>query len=297
MHILVTGCTGFVGSSLARQLVGAGHQVRGLVRHPGQAKDATLGQAVELLPGSVLDPAALDRAMAGVEAVIHLVGILVETGQQTFQRVHVEGTRHVLEAAQRRGVRRYLHMSALGTRPHARSRYHQTKWAAEELVRASGLAWTIFRPSVIFGPRDNFVNQFARILQFSPIAPLLGDGSAKMQPVWVEDVAHCFTLALTNDACVDHVYDLVGPDQLPFRDIMRAILNATGKTRLTLPIPFALLRLEAAILERLLPTPPLTTDQLLMAEEDNVGDPEPMRRTFGVTPRAFADGLLDYPFP
>ncbi len=269
--ILITGCSGFVGSTLAAVLVNAGHRVKGLARHPRQDQHGDFPD-IPMVAGSILEPDSLDRTMEGVDTVIHLVGILVEKGAQTYESVHHQGTRNVLTAALKAGVKRYLHMSALGTREGAASQYHQTKWAAECAVRESNLAWTIMRPSVIFGPRDNFVNIFINMAKFAPALPLLGSGSAQMQPVWVEDVARCFLLALDKPETIGRTYELGGPDRLTFREILEAILEARNKRRLLLPIPFALLKPQAALMERLLPTPPLTNDQLIMAQEDNTCD-------------------------
>lgn len=290
--ILITGCTGFVGSTLVRRLVHEGRQVRGLARNPERFKDPGVPR-IPMERGDITDPLCLRRAMEGVDTVIHLVGILAESRGNTFDRVHAQGTRNVVNAARQAGVQRFLHMSALGTRADATSRYHQTKWQGEEAVRQSGLVYTIFRPSVIFGPRDEFVNQLARLLRHSPIAPILGDGRALLQPIWVEDVVRCFANALDNPATYGQTYVLGGPDQLSFQQVVEAIVTAMDKKRLFLHLPFPLLRLEAAFLE-LLPKPPLTRDQLLMAQEDNIGDTRPMRETFRFQPRSFQDGLRDY---
>lgn len=291
--ILITGCTGFVGFSLIQRFIREGKKVRGLVRHPDRVRD--LGYAnIEQVRGDILDRAALASAMEGIDQVIHLVGILFENQKAQFKQIHVTGTENVMEAAQKAGVKRYLHVSALGTRPNARSRYHQTKWQAEQCVRQSGLHYTIFRPSVIFGQRDDFTNQFARMARFSPVVPILGDGRAKMQPIWVEDVAHCLVHALDDPTTVGETFELGGPEQLTFREIMDAILRATGKARLKLRLPFPLLKFNATILERLLSHPPITTDQLLMAQENNVCANDLDWQRFDVTPRRFQDGIQDY---
>lgn len=291
--ILITGCTGFVGSSLVRQLFKEGKEVRGVARHPHCRKDPNL-PSIEVIAGDIRSIASLRPAMKDVDTVIHLVGILVESGDSTFDRVHDEGTRNLVDVAKDAGVKRFLHMSALGTRPHAASRYHRSKWRAEEYVRQSGLDYTIFRPSVIFGPYDNFTNLFARIIKLSPVMPLLGDGRHQMQPIWVEDVARCFAKALEDPATIGQSYSLGGPEAISFKDMMDEILRAMDKYRIKLPVPFSLLRLEASILETWLPTPPLTTDQLIMAQEENVCDPQPMIQTFGFQPRGFREGIEEY---
>ena len=194
MKVLVTGATGFVGREIVRQLHAAGHTIRILARspHSPRVQEAVSRCGAEVHPGDVLDAASLDGALNGMDAVIHLVGIISEVGESTFENVHTRGTGNMVAAARQAGVRRFVHMSALGTRPNAVSRYHQTKWAAEELVRHSGLDFTIFRPSLIYGPEDQFVNLFARMIRLSPVVPLMGSPRARFQPVPVETVAAAF---------------------------------------------------------------------------------------------------------
>src|SRR5258706_6354744 len=191
MNVFITGGTGFVGREIVRRLYAHGDSVRLLVRNPlsPTVRQLVPHYAHELKTGDVQDAETLRAAIEGCDAVIHLVGIIREVGTQTFENVHARGTQNVIAAAQRAGVKRFVYMSALGTRANAVSRYHQTKWAAEEIVRGSGLDWTIFRPSIIYGPGDNFVNLFANLSRFSPVVPLVGGGRSKFQPVSVENVA------------------------------------------------------------------------------------------------------------
>lgn len=301
MTVLVTGATGFVGREVVRQLQSAGHAVRVLVRHPLRpANRVQLTQfRGEVFPGNVLDPAPLQLAMAGVEALIHLVGIISEVGEQTFENLHARATQNVLTAAKQAGVRRFVHMSALGTRPNAVARYHQTKWHAEEAVRASGLDWTIFRPSIIYGPGDGFVNLFARLSKFSPIVPLIGGGITRFQPVALENVASAFVKSLTEPRSIHQTYDLCGNEVLTLAEIVEAILKVTRRRRLMLPLPFALAKIQAAALEILCGTilrraPPLNRDQLLMLREDNVGDGSAATQLFALEHARFAEGITRY---
>lgn len=297
MKVCLTGGTGFVGRAVVRQLVSNGHQVQLLVRPKHRAGPATpaAGPAVVVREGDPLDPASLAPLLRGQDAVIHLVGIISECGCQTFEHVHVGLTRGVLEAARRAGVPRWIHMSALGTRPGAASRYHQTKWAAEELVRASGLAWTIFRPSLIYGPEDLFTNLLAR-LAISPVVPVMGSGQGLLQPIAVDRVARAFAGALECPASVGRVYDLAGPERLTFNQVLDIILAATGRRRLKLHVPLPFARALAAVLEAAFPAllrrpPPLNRDQLLMLQEDNIGDPAPADREFGLVHEPFAEAM------
>jgi NADH dehydrogenase len=246
--------------------------------------------------GSVLSPNDLRRALQGCDAVIHLVGIIGEIGDQTFERVHQEGTLRVVESALACGVRRMIHMSALGTRPAAVSRYHQTKWAAEEAVRGSGLDWTVFRPSVIYGPGDGFVNLFARMSRWSPVLPVIGRGTALLQPVSIDGVARAFARALDSKDAIHQTYDLCGPDRLTLPQVLQAILRATGRRRVIVRIPRALAWYPTAVLEQVFPRilrrpAPLSRDQILMLEEDNVGNPDAAERDFQIRSVPFADGI------
>lgn len=296
MRVLITGATGFVGRAVCEAVVREGHSVRRMARGNGSQALVTSDGSLDRVRGSVLSPDDLRRALEGCDAVIHLVGIIGEIGDQTFERVHQDGTLRVVEAAIACGVRRMVHMSALGTRPSAVSRYHQTKWAAEEAVRASGLDWTVFRPSVIYGPGDGFVNLFARMSRRSPVLPVIGSGTALLQPVTVEGVAQAFARAVNSKDAVHQTYDLCGPDRLTLPQILQAILRATGRRRLIVRIPRSLAWYPTAVLEQVFPRilrqpAPLSRDQILMLEEDNVGNPETAERDFQIRSIRFVDGI------
>jgi uncharacterized protein YbjT (DUF2867 family) len=301
MKVLVTGATGFVGQEVARQLQQAGHGVRILARDP----DAPSVQAIRSLDGmevhrgEILDSATLSGAARGVEAVVHLVGIISEVGQNTFGNVHTRGTQKIVTAAQQAGVRRFVHMSALGTRPGAASRYHQTKWSAEEIVRQSGLDFTIFRPSLIFGPRDAFVNLFARIIDLSPVVPLLGSPDVRFQPVSVEVVADAFVRSLREPMSFGQTYDLCGPQALTLSEMVDCIQRVLHRRRWKLRVPSWLSQSQAALLEFIYPrmlgrAPPLNRDQLVMLRENNPGDPRPANTLLGLRAVALEEGISSY---
>ena len=301
MHVLVTGATGFVGQEILRRLHGAGHSIGVLTRNSRspRARQAATRQGAEIRHGDVLDPPSLEGALAGAHAVIHLVGIISEAGRSTFENILARGTENVVAVAKWARVRRFVHMSAIGARPAARSRYHLTKWAAEEMVRLSGLDWTIFRPSIIYGPGDGFVNLFAQMSRWSPLLPVMGSGRSRFQPVAVEDVAACFVKALGEPRAVGGTYDLCGTEVLTLEHILDLILEVTRRKRGKLHIPWWLARCQAAVLEcvfaRLLGRPPpLNHDQLIMLQEDNVGDPRPARELFGLKLGPFREGIARY---
>jgi NADH dehydrogenase len=277
--ILVTGATGFVGAEILRRASARGWRVRGLSRRPERVEELGRLPHVELFRGDVGDADDLDEALEGVKAVIHLVGIIVATRDQSFERAHVVGTKTLLEATARSGVRRYVHMSALGVvEGRGLSEYYRTKWVAEEAVHASDVEATVFRPSIIFGPGDDFVNQLARLIRLSPVVPLPGGGTTRFQPIWVGDVAECFLQAARMENTPERIYEVGGPQIVSLREIVIQLANAMGRRRKTVAVPIGPLRLGAAIAERVLPRSPLTRDQLAMLARDNTTDPESVAR-------------------
>jgi uncharacterized protein YbjT (DUF2867 family) len=292
MHrVFVTGATGFVGRAVVPALRAERHIVRCLVRR-GSEGDLRGLEAIERVEGDVLDPASLEHGMAGCDTVVHLVGIIRELPQRsvTFERLHADATVNVLAAAAAVGARRYLHMSALGTRPHARSRYHQTKWAGEEAVRSSGLEWTIFRPSIIYGRGDGFVSLLARVIRRLPVVPMIGRGEQRLQPVAVEHVAAGFARAVELPATVKQTYELGGPDSVSMRELIGLIAHALGRRVMPVGSPLGLVRTATRALHRL-PGFPLTPDQLLMLDEPNTCDPKPFYAAFGLTPIELRSGI------
>src|SRR5581483_7000259 len=270
---------------VVRQLHAAGHAVRILARHRPQE-----GSATEVCLGDVTNAASLANATQGMDAVIHLVGIISELGTATFENVHTRGTENILSAARQSGVKRFVHMSALGTRPNAASRYHQTKWAAEEAVRASGLAWTIFRPSVIYGPGDGFISMLARMVRRLPVVPVIGDGRQRLQPVAVEHVAAGFARAVSVEAAVKQTYTVTGPDAVSMVELLSLIGAVLHRRVRVARIPLGLIRPLATILHRA-PSFPVTPHQLLILEEESTGDAAPFYTAFGLTPLPLARGL------
>ncbi len=288
--ILVTGANGFVGSHLVERLRRDGVAVRALVRNPSRAeKLRDLG--AEIVPGNISDPVSLDAAAAGCDRVIHLVGIIQEGRGFTFQSVHVEGTRKVLAAAKKAGVKQFLHQSALGTKEHATSEYHRTKWEAEKLVRTSGLPYTILRPSLIYGPGDQFTVRLADAIRLSPVLPVIGSGRSKVQPIYIDDVTACIAKAVVSDAFLNRTFEIGGPEQLTYEEVTRAIASALGVKRPTVHMPMFFMKTMAKVAETVLPKPPVTTDQLIMLQEDNVCDMKDIREAFGIEPVKFGDGL------
>jgi NADH dehydrogenase len=293
VKIFVTGGTGFVGREVVRQLYGAGHKVRCLVRDGERAKQL-LPSAVELHSGDLTDPESVKTGLKECQAVIHLVGIIVEKGQATFERIHVQGTTDLLNAAAEAGIRRFIQMSALGSRPDAKSRYHRTKYQAEQAVNQSGLDWTIFRPSVIFGPGDQFVNLLARIIRSAPVVPVIGPGESRVQPISVRNVAACFALAVGNSLSYRKVYELGGPQRLTYNQIYKIIAGVLEKRKKAVHIPIPLVKPGVLISELLLPNPPITREQLIMLQEDNICDSTDAVHDFSLELLSFEEGIREF---
>ncbi|HZG55301.1 complex I NDUFA9 subunit family protein [Paenibacillus sp.] len=298
MRVFVTGGTGYIGSAVVEALEKEGHETIGLVRKGSARRGPLARRGMRTVEGDLLAPETYRSALAEADAVIHLVGIIREAPSRdlTFDRVHVEGTRALVDACVAAGFaeagKRFVHMSALGARPAATTAYFRTKWAAEELLRNSGLTHVIFRPSVVFGPDDAFVNMLAGLVR-APLTPVIGDGRYRMQPVSLRTVADVFVKALTYDP-VDVAFDVGGPEQLPYNDMLREIGDALQRRVRLAHVPLALMKPVVAAMERF-PFFPITTNQLTMLLEENIcRSGTPFYDAYGTPPIRFADGIREY---
>ena len=280
-RVLVLGGSGFVGRYVVAQLVAAGHFVSVLTRRRARARHLLLLPTVQVVEGDPYDAAALARHARGMTAAINLVGILHEHGRATFARAHVELPRLLVNACRTNGVARLLHMSALGARVDAPSAYLRSKGDGEMAVVGSGLAATIFRPSVIYGREDRFLNLFAQLARWLPVLPLAG-ANARFQPVWVADVATCFTRALGDNETIGARYDLCGPAVYTLAELVRFVAAASGNLRPVLALGPGLSSMQARVMERL-PGSLLTRDNLASMQVDNVCDAGFPAR-FGIEP-------------
>src|SRR5713226_8939382 len=259
----VLGGSGFIGRHIVQRLAAKGLVVAVVSRHAGDAgflrPQGDVGQ-IALIDAGLGDEARLAAALAGADAVICSVGILYERGRQSFEAVHVQGPALLARLAQAAGVKRFVHISALGADIHSPSAYARSKAEGEAAVRAGFPGATILRPSIVFGPEDGFFNRFAVLALYLPTLPLIGGGLTRFQPVYVGDVAAAVVRALESVNSRGNVYELGGPGIYTFRQLMEFILRETGRRRVLAPIPFPLASLQAFFLQ-FLPRPMLTPDQ------------------------------------
>ncbi len=297
--VLVTGANGFVGSHMVPALVDAGHRVLALVRDEEGAAQVTRRlapaqrAAVETRTGDVTRPDTLPAALGGADAVLHLVAVPRDwDGGATLRLVNTEGTRAVLGAASDAGVRRFVHLGALGVVDDPDLHYGSSKVKAMDLVRKSGLDWTILSPSLLFGPRDGFFNILADLVRMSPgIVPITGKGDARFQPLAIGDLAHAVVLTLGDDATVGREYQLGGPRYWTYREIVEEVLRGMGRKRALVPMPVALIRLVAGASEKVRLPFPVATDQLRQLKHDNIGPVDSVTAGFGFDPQPMEGGL------
>lgn len=293
--ITIYGGSGFIGRHVVRAIAKTGARMRVAVRRPELAGHLQplggVGQ-INAVQANVRFPDSLLAAAEGADAVINLVGILFPSGKQTFTSVQDEGARHVAEAARAAGAQALVHVSAIGADPGSPSVYARSKAAGEAAVRDVFPGAVILRPSVVFGPEDDFFNRFAALARIAPVLPLIGGGNTKFEPVFAGDVAQAVIAAVTGSARAGAPYELGGPEVLTLKEVMERVLTYTMRKRLLVPVPFWLARLKGAFLQ-LLPNPMLTVDQVKLLQTDNVVSEDAKRagRTLeglGIAPVAVA---------
>ncbi len=282
----VFGGAGFIGRYVVKRLARQGHIVRVAGRDPEAARALKpMGAVGQIVPLAcpITDEAAVARALEGADLAVNLVGLLAEQRPGDFARVHAEGAGRIARLAAAAGVRRLVHVSAVGADPASPSRYAATKGEGEAAVRAAFPGATILRPSVVFGAEDGFFNRFGQLAMLSPVMPVIA-GETKFQPIYVADVADAVTAALARDETAGQTYELGGPRVWSFRELLAYILEQTHRKRLLLDVPMPLARVQARVLERL-PGKLLTSDQLLLLARDNIVHPGmPGLAELGVAP-------------
>jgi len=275
--VTVFGGSGFIGSQVVRALAKRGWRLRVAVRNPGRAyRLPMLGDVgqIEVMQANLRAPGSVARALDGAEACVNCVGILSQSGRQRFEAVHVEGAREAAAQAHAAGAQRFVQISAIGADDASRSGYARTKAQGEAAVREAFPGATILRPSIVFGPEDDFFNRFGAMATLSPALPLIGGGHTRFQPVFVGDVALAVAAAVASAGAEGRTFELGGPGVYSFRELMEVTLAEIGRRRLLLPLPFAAARAigrAGDLIAMLTPlSPPITSDQVEMLKSDSV---------------------------
>jgi len=290
--VTVFGGGGFVGRHTVRALARQGHRVRVAVRRPHLVPElrvmGDVGQ-IELVQANIRNADSVARALDGATAVVNLVGVLYASGKQTFTAVQAEGPGTIAALAAREGVTKFVQMSAIGADPKSSSAYGRSKAAGEAAVRAAIPVATVLRPSIVFGPEDDFFNRFAAMAAVSPVLPLIGGGKSRFQPVYVTDVAAAITAVLSQPALAGATYELGGPSTYSFHELLELIVRETGRHPALVPVPWplaSLIGLVGDLQAAVLPIPPvLTSDQVRLLRSDNVvAAGAPGLAALGITP-------------
>lgn len=298
MAILVTGAAGYIGNNTVRRLVELGKPVRAMVRNPEKVKQrlGDLGSKIEIVQAYIGDRDSLKRVIEGeISAIIHFVAIPMERGGATYEEVNYQGTVNVLDVARDAGVQRFIHMSQNGANPDHFSRFLRSKGRAQQYVMQSGLQWTVLRPSVVFGPQDEFFNAFARLIRLTPIVfPLIGGGKALFQPVSVYDVVEAIVKSLDDDNTIGREFKLGGPEVLSLGEIEKRVLDAMDTSRMMITVPTGLLKLPVWVMEKTLPGTPVNLTLLELLKEPNVVNDNALVSYFTMQPRQFAGENIKY---
>ena len=281
-----------MGRAVVRELQEHHHRVRCLVHTPGSERMFP-DRSVEVHYGSVNDPEALEGAFYGVEAVIHLVGIIRKSRNRTYDFINRQGVANVAAAAKEVRVKHFIQVSALGATNDTGYPYLYSKWRGEQEVVNSGLDYTIVRPSIMFGPGDEFLNTLAGLVRTAPVVPVAGSGRNRFQPIAVADMARCLALTVDREDLKGKTVEIGGPDQLSYNEVISLISRTLGKRRLRLHVPVWMMYIATAILQKLVSRPPVTTDQLRMIAIRNVAETGIVQETFGFTPRPL-EGNIEF---
>lgn len=282
-RVLVTGASGFIGRHVCRALATRGIIVRCFARPDSDLSGLPL-DAFEVAHGDITDAISLSNALPSVDAVVHLVGIIRERPDRSFVSVHAEGTRNVIASMAERKVERLVHVSALGPRAGVTSAYARSKMGAEEIVMRSSTAWTIFRPSLVHGHDGALTRTFAGMVRSALPVPVIGDGTQRVQPVFVDDLAELIVRAVVDGTGIGESFDVGGPEVMTFEEFVQALSEAVrGRHHAMAHVPVGMARVAAQLLEAVLHDPPFTRDQIAMMQETMTCDPLPVEERFGIT--------------
>lgn len=292
LRILVTGSTGFIGRRVVRALAAGGHSVRAAAR--SSSRGAMFDDLdVEVVQADVLEAGSLERACEGVDAVVHMVAVVRETGALTFHRVNYDGTVNLLRAAEAAGARRFVHASTIGASSDPAVPYLYSRWMAEQEIERSPMTGKILRFSVGFGKGDEFFNVLAALVKASPVVPIAGDGTARFQPIAAEDAARCLGAAVDDDEEGDRVLELGGPAHHTYDEMIDIIAETVGVRTAKLHVPLDVFAPMVSVMEALMPRPPVTSEQMKMLGIDNTTALDSVEKSFGFAPRPMR-GNIDY---
>lgn len=296
--ILITGATGFIGSHLVQRLVAQGERPRCLVRDKNKAAEILPADKVELVQGDTTDAASLGAALVGVETVVHAAFVTADrkpSPTSNYELTNVTGTQNLIKAAKAAGVRRVIEISGLGTRPDKTGSYMQGRYMAEQMLKESGLDWCIIQPSVLFGKGSPFIKGLSDLIRTAPVVPLIGGGRIMFQPIYVEDVVTVIIKVLEEPATTNgNTYTIGGPAYYSFSQVIDILLQTMHKHRLKLPAPTPLVGVGAAVMEAVLPKPPLTKAAMTLFSFDNTTHLDSVERNFGFTPTSFPAYLQEH---
>ena len=282
MKILIAGASGFLGSHVLKALSRHSHEVLALSRRLPEE------ECCEFIACDLTEDELPLEEIRECDAIVNLVGIKRVQGNQSFQSVHVDVTGRLIDAARSCGIQRFIHISVVASRSDPRLPYHHTKWLAEEMVRESGLDYTILRPAVIYGPGDDMISHLVKMIRFFPVFPVVGRGNSILQPVDVRDVAAAVVAALEKPIAIGKSYDVVGPERLALKEVVCRVAKATSLDLYVMPTPVWFQRLAVYGMNRLSKNPLSTPAQLQMLIDGLFGDQQPLRRDLGIEPREFS---------
>ena len=298
----IAGGTGFIGSHLLRALKTTDFKIRCLVRNI-KTSDYCKSSGFDAVQGDITDRESLKGKLDGCDIAVHLVGIIEEKGDMTFQKVHVEGTKNLVYEAKKAGLRHIFYQSALGASLSSNSAYQRTKAEAEEIVKESGIPFTIFRPSLVIGDRDGFTEKLRELIALGPVVPVPGAGNARLQPVYIGDWIKCFFTIFSNPLRIadnaSRIYDIGGPEHLTYNAILRQLMDAMGLSKKIAHIPIGLMKASlplagisrkiGALLGKNIPS--VTAEQLELLQIDNICDIDSVEKRFGFKPIAYKEAL------